>query len=479
MKLGQTSVLVFVSQFSASVVAFVATVYLARFVPSAVLGQYFLVVAVVIWLRVLGTLGLPLAITKRVSESDERGAYVSAGLVLVLAAFVVIAVGLAVFSRSVNDYVGAPVVRYLYALVFVGIGFLYVSAVLRGEKLVHVASFLQPLNYTVRSVLQIAAVFAGLGLFAIIGGYLVGLLAATVVGLFFVRTSFVRPSRRHFERLLSYAKYSWIGALQSRTFASLDTIVLAAFVASDFIAYYEIAWNVASMLAIFGTAISQTIFPEISDISTEESRDRIEGIVEDSFTYTGLFMIPGLVGGAIIGGWVLGIYGQEYRTAYEVLVVLISARLVYSYAAQLMTAINGLDRPDVTFRIHVAFVLTNLVLNVVLIAAIGWFGAAVATLISAFVPLVLGTVYFDRLLSVPFVGSAKQLTYQVVAALVMGVVVYGGRSVLAESIPATLLLVVAGASVYFGSLLGLSGKFRGVVVRNLPTDRFDRFGSGP
>lgn len=477
MKLGQTSVFVFVSQFSASVIAFVATVYLARLVPSAILGQYFLVTALLIWLRVAGTLGLPLSITKRMSESDEEGEYVSAGLMLSSVGFIMIATGITLFSQTVNEYIGAPVVRYLYALVFVAIGLKYVSAVLRGEKLVHIASLLQPLNYTIRSIFQIAVVLVGLGLAGIIGGYFMGLLAAMVVGLFFIQTSLVIPSKQHFKQLFNYAKYSWIGTLQSRTFAAMDTIVLAVFVASEFIAYYEIAWNIASILAIFGTSINQTIFPEISDISSDQNKEQIKGIVEDSFSYTGLFMIPGLIGGVVIGDWILSIYSQEYRVAYGVLLLLISARLVYSYGAQLMTAINAIDRPDLTFRIHVVFVVVNLVLNIVLISTLGWIGAAIATLISSFIPLVLGLILLNRLLSVSFAESIKKILFQAFAALVMAAIVYAGRTVLNESIITTLFLISIGSLVYFIMLLVLSSQFRDVVIRNLPLDRFEVYRS--
>lgn len=475
MKLGQTSAIVFVSQFSGSIIAFVATIYLARFVPSAVLGQYFLVTALVIWLRVIGTLGLPLAITKRVSESEERGAYVSAGLILISIAFVVITVGISVFNQAINDYIGAPVVQYLYALVFVGIGFLYISAVLRGEKLVHIASLLKPLNYTVRGILQIAAVFAGLGLVGIIGGYLAGILVAMLLGLVFVQTSFMWPSKRHFKQLLNYAKYSWIGALQSRTFASMDTVILAVFVTSDFIAYYEIAWNIASILAIFGTAISSTIFPEISDISSGKNKEEIKGIVEDSFTYTGLLIIPGLAGGIAIGNWILNIYGQEYQIAYEVLLLLISARLVYSYSAQLLTVMNGIDRPDLTFQIHVVFVIVNLLLNIILISTFGWIGAAVATMVASLVQFVLGLILFNRLLTIPFNNSIKQIFYQGLAASVMTAIIYIMKTVLSKSISASLLLVIVGSLVYFIILLLLSNKFRHIIIRNLPDDKFDTY----
>jgi O-antigen/teichoic acid export membrane protein len=67
----------------ASLLGFGATLYFARELGAEPLGIYSLVLGVVSWLTILGTLGVPAAVSKRVSEGDEQEAHVTGGLLLV------------------------------------------------------------------------------------------------------------------------------------------------------------------------------------------------------------------------------------------------------------------------------------------------------------------------------------------------------------------------------------------------------------
>lgn len=466
MKLGQTSVVAFGSQLLSSVVGFVATLYLARVLGADLLGSYFLVVAVVIWLRVVGIMGIHTAITKRLSEADGDDAYRTAGGLLLAAVAVLIGAALLSLSGLVESYVGYPVAELVAVMVFVGIALNFVTASLRGEHRVHLAALLSPVERSVRGVLQIGAAAAGLGLVGVLAGWVVAAAVAALVGLYFVSGSFERPARRHFRGLLDYARYAWIGKLGSRAFASMDTVVLGAFVATNLIGYYEIAWNLASILALFGTSISQALFPEISRVATEGDDERLRAILDDALSYSGLLLIPGLVGAAAVGDRVLAIYGQEFARAYVVLLVLVVARTVYAYGNQFLNVLNGIDRPDLAFRVNVAFLVTNVGLNVVLVSVYGWTGAAVATAVSSGLTLALSYRLVAGL--VPVDVPVAEIARQFAAAAVMGGVVYAGREAVGGGVFVTVGLVAVGGAVYFGVLLAVSARLRTTVRRNLP-----------
>lgn len=475
MRIGQTSVVHFASQVLTSLVGFLVTVFLARELGSDVLGNYFLVVAVLVWLKVLGGQGIQMAVRKRISEGVDRRQLLGAGFGLQLVAFLLIAAAILLFEERVDAFVrveGAALP--LVALLFTGLLFWQVTAALEGDHRVHVASLLRPLDRTLRSGLQVAVVVVGFGtVWWLLAGYAVAELVASVVGLALLSLRPRLPTRAQVVDMLDYARYSWFSGIESRTFASMDTLVLGAFaVSSGLIGVYEIAWNLASILAVFGTSISTTLFPAISRLDSEGEPDAVSGLVEDALAYSGLFVIPGLVGCVVLGDAVLGIYGEEFTEGWLVLVVLVVARLVYVYESQFTSALAALDHPDVAFRVNVVFVGTNLVLNVALVAAFGWLGAAVATTTSAAVGLVLGYVLLRRYVALPV--PRRELANQVGAAAVMGGVVYAAREALALAPTDTVLtvaLIVLGAGVYFLVLSGLSRRFRATVLRNLPDAR--------
>lgn len=468
MRIGRTSVVHFVSQFVATVAGFVATVYFARVLGAETLGVYFLVIAVYTWLKLFGTMGFRQSVVKRLSEGGRRDERFTAALLSQLVLLSVVAGLVVVGSPYIDSYTGTEVTGALLLLVLAGTVFTFVSSVLRGEKLVHVAAVLKPVERVTRTSLQLGAVvLTGLALFGLLYGHVIALVLASLLGLYFVSSRPARPRREDFENVLSFAKYSWLGGLSTRTFNAIDTVVLGFFVGTTLIGVYEIAWNVASVLAIFGSSVSQAVFPEISDLSADDHNERAKSILNDALAFTGLFTIPGLVGAVILGEYVLAVYGAEFRRGSLVLVILVLARLFAAYQWQFVNALGAFDRPDLAFRVNVVFVLTNVVLNVVLVWQYGWTGAAVATAFSAGLALVYGYVTIKSVIDVriPYGVIGRQMA----AALVMGLIVALATIPVSLSIPAALTLIVTGGGIYFTVLLGISTRFRTTVVENLPT----------
>jgi O-antigen/teichoic acid export membrane protein len=148
------------------------------------------------------------------------------------------------------------------------------------------------------------------------------------------------------------------------------------------------------------------------------------------------------------------------------------AMLLYDYQNQLLNALNGLDRPDLSFRVNAGFIIVNLGLNVILVLVIGFEGAAVATVLAAGFGTVLAFVYLRRILS--FVIPVMEILRQTGAALIMSVTVLVGRSMVRQSPIAgnnaavVTVLVTIGAGTYFIVLLAISRQFRTAIAENAP-----------
>lgn len=458
----------FLSQIAVSLSGFFATIVLTRFLGKEKYGTYVLVISVLTWIAIPGNLGISNAIKKRVSEADG-GNYVVSGAISQFGLYVVVAGCLLLVRPYLNAYMETDATLFLVLLLGIRLLRGVVQAVLDGQQLVHISSLLSPMDVTGRSIAQVAFVLSGFGIAGAFAGYAVGGLVAALVGAYFVSFDPSLPSHRDFARLKSYAQFSWLASVKGRTFLSMDTLVLAVFVSNSLIAVYEVAWNLASLFAIFGGSISRTLFPRISKIaSSEESDHKISELLRISLAYSGLFIIPGLVGSAIIGDIILTVYGTGFEIGYYILLILTFARLLYSYKNQFLMVIDGVDRPDLTFRINGVFVAVNLTLNIVFIWQYGWYGAAAATMTSAVLGLVLGYYYANKILTVEI--PVLEIGKQVLAAAIMGLLVYGSRLMLADSLPVAVLLTAVGAGMYFSVLLGISREFRATVLENLPID---------
>lgn len=479
MKLGQTSLIVFLSKLVGSVIGFLATLYFARELGAEVIGIYALVMTVVGWLIVVPTRGFGHALTKRVSEAEEQGAYLSAGVVWILAlavatSFAVILAEplLQAYMAEFNRYIVVSVVWFVVAAIFIKLFYKTTYSTLRGEQKVHISGLLTPVQKGGQGFIQIALVFLGYGLLGMLVGYIVGGIIVGLIGLVWVSSRPRRPKRRHFRSLFDYAKFSWLGGLESRAFKEADILILGAFVPTALVGVYSIAWTLSNFLDLFSNAVKGAVFPEISQISAQDSSQATAGMIDGALAYTGLIAIPGLVGGLILGERILRIYGEEFVEGTSVLGLLILAVLLYSYQQQLLNAINGLDRPNIAFRINAVFVALNVSLNLVLIWQFGIEGAAVATALSATVAL--GLAYRALFNLITFHIPYGEIARQWAAALVMGAIVWGGleaietTEVVTNNAIIVVGLVTVGAGVYFCALLVVSQRFRKTIGQNVP-----------
>jgi O-antigen/teichoic acid export membrane protein len=345
----------------------------------------------------------------------------------------------------------------------------FIQVVLDGQQLVHISSVLTPVESASRSIAQICLVLAGTGVIGALAGYAVGAIAGTIIGIYFVSIHISKPTKREFHELKSYAQFSWLSRIRGRTFLSMDTLILAVFVSNSLVAAYEIAWNLASLFSIFSSSIRRTLFPEISKLSSQnESDSEVSELLRVSLLYSGLFIIPGLVGGALVGDIVLRIYGSGFTQAYYILLILTFARLLYGYQGQFLTVLNAIDKPNITFRINIVFVITNLVLNLILTSQYGWYGAAVATTISATVGLSMSYSYTRNIMTVPV--PLAEVGKQCVAAFAMAVVVFPLRIIFGIELPIVIGIIGIGAGIYFATLLSISKEFRTAVLNNIPIE---------
>jgi O-antigen/teichoic acid export membrane protein len=250
--------------------------------------------------------------TKRMSEGEEPAAYATAAAVIVAGLRLGLVLSLLVFAldNTVQSYIGVDVVEshigvgvaaLVAILLLFGLFESFVGSALPDERKVHVAGALTPLGIGVRSILQVGLVTAGLGLVGMLAGYAVGGLLVRVAGATALSVRPVRPQRRHFEALYEYAKFSWLERIKPRSFNDFDILLLGVFVQPSLVGVYSAAWSVANFLTLFDSAVSSTLFPELSRLDAEGERESVAGLVEDSLTYGGLLLLSGFVGGGLFG----------------------------------------------------------------------------------------------------------------------------------------------------------------------------------
>lgn len=479
MNIGQTSLIVFIAKLVGAFLGFVATLVFARVVGADIYGIYILILTVVSWLGLFGKIGLSSAIKKRISEAEEQGAYLTAGAILIGAMALLISAVVVLFRPLVeqyfvdfNQYIGYSVVWFLILILIAKLFYKLIFNVLKAEQKVHIGTILESTQIGVQSAIQVALVLVGFGLLGMLVGYVIGGVLVGIVGLYWMNSRPLKPYKSHFRSLLEYAKYSWLGGFKSKAFNDIDILLLGAFASSALVGIYAIAWSLAKFLTLFSRAIHQTMFPEISFTSAQDSPEAVSGLIEDSLMYSGLIGIPGLVGGVLLADRLLLIYGPTFTRGATVLGLLLLSVLLYSYYTQLLNVLNAIDRPDVAFWINSMFIISNAGLNIPLILRYGIEGAAIASVGSVTLAVTLSYFAVNRL--VEFRTPYVEISRQIGASLLMGVIVWTAlgtietMGVLTNNMIMVVSLVAIGAVSYFLILLGISPTFRETIDRNLP-----------
>lgn len=462
LKLGRTAAFHFLSQVVVSLSGFVATFAIARLLGPEPLGYYAKATAV-LFLVAVPIIAVHTAIIKRMSEEGEQDAYFGGGIVIIGGILLVLVVTVSLAKSYFEQYVGAPVAtEFVFLLLGTGV-FRLLQAVLSGEKQVVHSGSIQSVERIVRTVLQVGFILLGYSISGLLIGHAVALLTAGVLGLYLSQSRPRLPERKHLHSLVEYSRFSWLARLKSRAFSWTDTAVLGLFVTSSLIGIYEVAWTLSATLILVSKSIQHTLFPEFSDLSTDDSYEQIHHLLNEGLVFTGVFCLPGLVGAALVGPRILAIYDGAFRAGATVLVVLVYAQLVAAFGEQFISAINAIDRPEVAFRVSGAFIAVNVVLNVALVSTYGWEWAAAATALSATGLLVVGFGVITRLIGRPSLPW-MEFGSQVIAALGMGGILLAVR----DTVPAghywTVALVILAAGVYLGLLVSLSTRVRNKAV---------------
>lgn len=468
MRLGKTALSHFLSQVVVTLAGFVATWLIAVVLGADGLGRYSVIVSLgFFWLVIPGN-AVSMAVTKRMSEGDRRDGFLGGGVLLTVVVGVVVSAAVLVAGEllggivSRNRVLMRVLIDYdveIVALLGATLAYRLTMASLQGQKRVAATGWLKAVERVARTGFQVGALVLGLGVAGISLGHAGALAVVAVAAFALSKERPALPSKAQLRSLLAYAKFAWVGALRGRVFGWLDTIFLSFFVGASLIGIYEAAWGIASMLAIASSSISQTLFPEISDLSTDADYDRITHYLDEALAFSAILVIPGLAGAAVLGERVLRFYRPEFGQGSTILLILIGAYIADTFASQFTGVINGVDRPDAAFRVNAVFIVVNVILNAVLIWAIGWYGAAIATAVSSGLRAIAGYVVLDRIIdgvSVPL----GQLGRQVAAASVMAAAVYPVAPMVPAGRVGTVLLAGYGAVVYAIVLLAIAPRIR-------------------
>jgi len=267
----------------------------------------------------------------------------------------------------------------------------------RISRQIHVFGLLSLFQSLGRLFLVLALLLAGFGLLGVIGATLIVQVCIVLFSLILVirQIGFAIP---RFEGLGEFIKYGTPltpNSLIRWITDSSDRYIVGIFLGLSAVGIYSAAYAIGSLVHLFITPIQFILFPELSRLYDEERVDDVRNYLSSSLRYFLLIAIPAVVGLTVLAKPVLMILTTPAFAAGSIVIPFIALSGLFGGVFQIIINITFLvKKTQFNLFIHVIAAVANLVLNVALIPFIGILGAAIATLAS-YILMVIVVIYIS------------------------------------------------------------------------------------
>jgi O-antigen/teichoic acid export membrane protein len=454
------SVITLGSTIGLTIIGFFSTIYFAHALGPSALGAYFLFLAYLGIFNLIGDGGFGGAAVKRISEGKEPNEYLSA-FVFIRIMLLAVSVTLLLFAEPyLKDVTSSGVFFWLLLSLLVSVFSGVAGIGVYGAGKVGLSQISSFVDVLFRTLFQIIAVFLGFGVAGLAGGFIAGLIAGGLMNFRYLDFKLVRFGFSHLKNLTGFSFWIFLTASGSLVFSYADTILIGFFMSTADVGIYRTAFQLTSIATFTTMAFHTVLYPKISKWGVQGHLAEIENSLARAFTYSLLLAVP-----TCIGGWILGsillyyLYGASFVEGAPALFFLLLVQIVNVFMYLGTMSLSALNRPKDAFWITAIASIVNILLDLALIPIIGITGAAVATLIAMSINALGALILLSRIISVKFEYEAiKNILY---AAGLMGIFLMFMRLLLPLTHIITLLIIVmAGAIVYFYILLKLDRKLR-------------------
>ena len=449
------------------VFGFLIVAVITRLVSPSVYGLFILATSIVLFVQAFASLGLPKAVDYFVPQylqSGERGK--ARGVIVEVVLLVLITSGLTavviyVSAGTIAAAFDEPALATALIVLTITIPLLAIynvllasfNAIKRLQYRVYTRDIVRP---TVRLTATAALLFLGYGLLGLVGGYVVGLLTAIVVGTVLLRrrvpeitevqTRTVKP-----RSLLWYSMPLAVAGVIYTVLGQVDYFVIGYFQSSEGVGIYRVGYMLAANLLIVFSSVSPVFKPLIAEAKDDD--EAVQQRFRTAMRWVAGLTLPLALTLAIGAEVYLAlVFTPQYAVAGAAVVVLCVGYFVsVTCGGPDGALLQGMGYSRLVFANTILLVLTNITVSILLVPRIGITGAAIGTASALAVAGIaaLIEVYYLRGIH-PFTTDLAKVFVAAVPAAVAGWLVTTlapGLLLAAVGIPAAVLVTYAGVLV--------------------------------
>lgn len=266
--------------------------------------------------------------------------------------------------------------------------------------------------------------------------------------------SFKKPKTASYKAHLVGALILFLPSLVSTIYLQMDKVMIEWLTNETAqISFYDQAEKIVMIPLTFITVLSTVMMPRIANEFAHENKKNISELLSKACRCSMFLAFPLMFGIAGIAyNFVPWYLGTEFLATAKALIflapIVLSNTLVGISGTQYFIATN---QTKILLISNSLAAILNLAINAVLIPKFGYIGAAIATLFSNYMLVVVQYYVLAKQISVKRM-FLKTFRYFVVACIMFGIVIGIGVFIKASPL-ATILQISIGIVVYLGSML--------------------------
>ncbi len=451
-KVARNTGIILVGDLIFRLISLVVIIYLARYLGTAEFGKYNFVFAYIAFFGVITDLGLQTILVREMARDPSTAPKLIGNAYFIRIILTVFAVVLSMIVISFLSY-PADTTTYVYiasfALLFISFSDFYATIFQANLRMEYreIAKFAFKI---ISAALIIWIIYSYGTLMQVMLVLLFSEMVKTLISYLFSR-KLVRP---RFEIDFGLWKYLFVEALPIALagviftlYFRIDVIMLSLMQGDAPVGIYSAAYKLSEPLALIPVALLTSMFP-IMSASLKTSKERLIRIYRFCIRYLFILILPIAIGTTLLADRIIFlIYGAEFAGSATALQIIIWASVFTSAGYVLTNLLVSTGKQKLYTWCMVLCAIVNVTLNFILIPALSYNGAAIATVATTAVLFITSFYFVSKYLQLPPVRET--LIKSVISGLIMGAFVYYFIGIY------VFLLILMAVAVYLILLLAL------------------------
>lgn len=394
------------SQLTILISGYLIHIYLARKFGPAIYGVFGILLSLFAINKVIFLSGSLGAVSKYVSAVKEKANFIlKAGMELQLILIGICLLFYYFFSDKValifHDPSLTSLIQFSAWIIFpVGIYIILVRGYLNGMKMFKHQTLLEALHSLLKLIFALIFVYFGFEIFGALTAYILAPLIVFLISLKFIKRENGWKNLRTKEKfsklkLIKFGLPTTLFYVFTTFFLELGLLTIKAVLQNDVLAgFYTSANSLARIPYSLFMALPVIMLPSISSALANQNIKLVRKYIQQSLRYALMILSPITVLVSVYANNIIQMfYSSIFLPAGEVLKILIFGLTFFSLFMILCSFMFGANKPGVATYIALTVSVIAFFLNVKLVKLFGLNGAAWATVGTAFLGLVISSIY--------------------------------------------------------------------------------------